>query len=357
VDSYGVKSRPSAVTVNVLAVPPPTVHAGIHQLVEEDSTVILDGTQSFSEGGDLAAYLWTQVSGSPVALKNAGKSQASFSVPPNSANTDIVFQLTVTDPWGRTASENMTVSVQKPFEIRLNDTGITTCGDYAYALSAIYNNGLDCNSADPQNDPVPLGQDGLFGRDFQSNSGILGKTGGGFGGFDFTKIDVNGNELPANATSWACVRDNHTNLLWEVKTSDNGLHDMNGTYSWYSSDKLSNGGANGAINRGTCGGGIPCDTSGYISAVNSEKFCGRSDWHLPGVLDLQGIVNQQVLSPSIDTVYFPNTSSTFYWSNTPAATDSAQAKVVNFSDGSQVTAYKSLNDGKKVGIRLVTKAP
>lgn len=109
---------------------------------------------------------------------------------------------------------------------KLNDTGITRCGDYAYRTgggtggwgevpafaaavsgSGTHNNDLDCNGVDPQGDPIPPGQDTEHGRDALAAVAALVKVGGGHAGFDFTKIDRNGNGLPASATDWACVRD------------------------------------------------------------------------------------------------------------------------------------------------------
>jgi len=90
----------------------------------------------------------------------------------------------------------------------LNDTGITTCSNET-------ENNLTC----PQTD-YP-GQDAEYGRDVTHNDDSDGHA-----GFSFTKIDENGDDLPASATSWNCVRDNVTGLIWEVKTDDGGLREI-----------------------------------------------------------------------------------------------------------------------------------
>ena len=58
----------------------------------------------------------------------------------------------------------------------------------------------------------------------------------------YTKIANNGLRLPdsatlgTNPTDWACTKDNNTGLVWEVKTTDGGLRDMNYYYANY--DKI-----------------------------------------------------------------------------------------------------------------------
>jgi len=47
--------------------------------------------------------------------------------------------------------------------------------------------------------------------------GLWIKLGAGDAGFDYTKLDKTCNALNGDALSWACIIDNHTGLLWEVK--------------------------------------------------------------------------------------------------------------------------------------------
>jgi hypothetical protein len=186
---------------------------------------------------------------------------------------------------------------------RLNDTGIDWCANDT-------TNFLPCPVASHR------GQDGEHGRDARARAGQLPKVGGGNAGFDFTKLDANGNALPASATQWACVRDNHTGLIWEVKTTDGGLRDQYNTYTWY--DPNSPDGNPGTANGGTCTGST-CDTTGFVQAVNAQGLCGASDWRMPTWRELQGIVDYSQSHPAIDTGYFPNTPSSFFWSASPGA--------------------------------------
>ena len=173
------------------------------------------------------------------------------------------------------------------------------------------------------------GQDGDHGRDALARAGQLQKVGGGNAGFDFTKLDANGNALPASATSWDCVRDNHTGLIWEVKTTS-GLRGMYNTYTWY--DPNSPDGNSGTANGGNCTGSA-CDTTGFVQAVNAQGLCGASDWRMPTWRELQGIVDYGRFNPAIDTGYFPNTPSSHFWSASPFANTSGGAWYVLFSHG------------------------
>ncbi|HEB87394.1 MAG TPA: DUF1566 domain-containing protein [Gammaproteobacteria bacterium] len=199
----------------------------------------------------------------------------------------------------------------------LNDTGITTFGDAS-------SNTLATEPAD-----YP-GQDASYGRDAAATAGTLSKIGGGSAGFDFTKLGAGGNELPASATSWSCVRDNVTGLIWEVKTNDGGLRDKDNTYTWYNPDGSTNGGSAGTQNGGTCAGSA-CDTYSYAQAVNSQGLCGYSDWRLPWQEELRSIVDYSIPypGPAIDTAYFPNTNY-WFWSASPYAGYSDYAWDVSF---------------------------
>jgi Protein of unknown function (DUF1566) len=217
----------------------------------------------------------------------------------------------------------------------LNDTGITQCSDYAFGFSGNSTLGLSCLlTFDPEGDPIPPRQDALFGRDAKATAGTLVKIGGGEGGFDFTKLDNAGNPLPESATSWACVRDNNTKLVWENKTSDGGLRDWNKTYTWYSSDSTTNGGEPGYNSTSE-------NTQAYAAAVNATNLCGASDWRLPDQEELRSIVSYGRLIPSIDMTYFQNTKSSEYWSSTSFAVFLNFATYMSFYDGFNVYSFKA----------------
>ncbi|AUJ71234.1 Lcl domain-containing protein [Pseudoalteromonas sp. NC201] len=211
---------------------------------------------------------------------------------------------------------------------KLNDTGITWCADGS-------TNNLDC--------PVSgyKGQDAEHGRDALAAKGQLQKVGGGKGGFDFTKLDANGNPLPESASQWSCVKDNHTGLIWEVKTNDGGLHDKDDRYNWYNPDSNTNGGHPGYQDDDgdICYGynenneATYCNTHAYVERVNTQGLCGVSDWRLPNREELRSIIDYSTTHPAIDTNYFPQTLSGWYWSSSPYANGNSYAWSVYFYYG------------------------
>lgn len=244
----------------------------------------------------------------------------------------------------------------------LNDTGITLCNDYGYSdnpyVDDTLDNDVDCAASgatqdaagiDGDGDPVPAGQDAVYGRDALALAGGLIKVGAGDAGFDFTKLDANGDELDASAVSWACVRDNVTGLVWEVKSAASGLHNNNNTYTWYSSDDSNNGSDAGVEDGGTCSGGTGCDTEAFTEDVNAAVLCGAGDWRLPSSEELLSVAHKGKTEESdiaIDQSYFPNTRNANYWTSSVNAENSNAAWYVGFfaagseSNGSKGQAYR-----------------
>ena len=210
----------------------------------------------------------------------------------------------------------------------LNDTGIDWCADED-------TNFLACPIASHP------GQDGDYGRDALARAGQLQKVGAGAAGFDYTKLDANGHDLPASATNWSCVRDNHTGLIWEVKVDDPGhLRHKDHRYTWYNPDPNTNGGHAGTQDGGTCTGSA-CDTHAFVQAVNAQGLCGASDWRMPTVDELHSLVHHGRVNPAIDTDYFPHTSPFHFWSGSPSAYYSNRAWGVWFSGGGAHHGYRS----------------
>ncbi len=195
----------------------------------------------------------------------------------------------------------------------LNDTGIDFCGAASSGNAA-------CNGSQP------AGQDAYYGRDAQPPA----KIGGGGKGFDFTALDAAGN--PTTPGTHACTRDNVTGLWWEVKANDaNHLRHMGWTYTWYKS--ASPDGNPGVVSGGSCKTTGRCDTEKFVADVNAAGLCGKSDWRMPTVKELEGIADFGRSNPAIDPTYFPNTSSSYFWSGSPYAYYSSYAWVVVFNNG------------------------
>ena len=204
----------------------------------------------------------------------------------------------------------------------INDTGITTCSD-------ANTNNLACPINDYPN------QDAQSGRDVTKNSIYDGRS-----GLSFTKISAKGSVLKASATRWNCVKDNTTNLVWEVKTTNGDLHDQHNTYTWYASDNKKNGGSAGRKNGGVCFLS-QCDSQSYVYAVNATKYCGYKDWRIPTLEELISIASLESNSLSIDVTYFPNTQNHWFWSSTPLAFNSDYAWGVVFNSGFSSMFIKS----------------
>jgi len=158
----------------------------------------------------------------------------------------------------------------------------------------------------------------------------------------YTKLDENGNALPVSATSWVMVRDNVTGLVWEVKqdhewTSNyDNPHDSDNRYTWYDPNPATNGG-----NAGTPGDGT--DTDDFINALNEVHFGGYSDWRMPNRKELRSIVNYDLENPGINTIYFPNTLASYYWSSTTYAGYAGHAWYMPFTHGLAYCNFKSRN--------------
>ena len=187
----------------------------------------------------------------------------------------------------------------------LNDTGIAWGGDYPNG------NTTTCTSN------ITGPQDCHQGRDANHNDNSDGHA-----GFSFSKLNANGEFLPASASSWSCVKDNVTGLIWEVKTDDGGIHDKDNTYHW-----------GGKTHLGSGFGTYYNDWDTLVDGSNAEQLCGLSGWRVPTAEELQSIVNYGRTNPAIDTNYFPNTPGTYFWSASPVAYYSYGAWGVSFDYG------------------------
>lgn len=199
----------------------------------------------------------------------------------------------------------------------LNDTGITTCGN----ASA---NGQSCPQASF------AGQDAESGRD--ATATITGAGASRTAAFALTTLSAD-----------ECVQDNVTGLVWESKTAGAGLRAATNTYTWLNSDAATNGGAAGSANGGSCGGSAACDTQTYVAAVNAAKLCGFSDWRLPTVAELSGVVDSGAASGAAVNAAFANQRAASYWTATPKASagDTSGAWIVDFATGAVGFTAKS----------------
>ncbi len=213
----------------------------------------------------------------------------------------------------------------------LNDTGIISGGNFPSG-----NNSTCIGETIAE-------QDCNQGRDAQAAAGNLIKVGGGDAGFDFTKLDANGQPLANQnqsyvAQPWSCVKDNHTGLIWEVKTpvGSGGIHDISNTYRW--------GGKTAQIKTGQTWGTRFSDWDTLVDGSNSASLCSFTDWRVPTIAELETVVDMGRVAPAMDTNYFPNiddiafilaVASTEVWSASPTSVGvfSDFAWSISHSDG------------------------
>jgi hypothetical protein len=205
----------------------------------------------------------------------------------------------------------------------LNDTGVLLGGDYPSG------NNSNCTSN------VVGHQDCHAGRDvthFDDSDG--------YAGFSYTKVSITGEFLPAEATTWFCVKDNVTGLIWEVKTDDDSVFDKDNTYRW-----------GGKTHLGENYGTYYSDWDELIDMSNSTERCGGNNWRVPTISELESLVNHGIGYPYIDTRYFPNTIG-YYWSATPSAQFSTRAWYLSHYDGHRSINIER-NDSRFNNVRLV----
>jgi len=330
----------------------PVVNAGFSQGVFSGEVVILDGVASTSIPSALPLrYSWERSnnvnSGSmPTRPVDDNDALSTFAIAPLvTSSTVVAYTLTVTDANGNSVEDTVNVRIRPMPTPLLNDTGF---------LQQATNNAL----TQAQQNDFP-GQDGQRGADIIEQNGLIEKAGRGKAGFDFTRLNANGDEQDANADSWSCVRDNVTGLVWEVKTNDGAFQDTDYTYSWYS--ETVNGGFAGDQTgaNATCLL-ANCNTAAYVQAVNAQGLCGFYDWRLPTHDELFSLMHLGIADDvAIDEEYFPNTGAVtteplWYWTSVPSAdgvnSDDAQnAWALDFDSG----VDNFLNKSSAVRVRLV----
>lgn len=328
----------------------PISDAGFSQSVFSGEIIILEGSASSSVAAfsDLT-FLWEQSTNLSLDTGQTiddDTKLSTFAVAPLVEEATLVaYTLTVTDLNGNSVEDTINVRIRPMPTPLLNDTGV---------LQQATNSALTLAQ---QND-FP-GQDGQKGADVIDKNGFIEKAGRGKAGFDFTRLNANGDEQDADVAQWSCVRDNVTGLVWEVKTNDGTLQDNSFTYTWYSEEN--NGGFAGD-QAGTNASCLlnTCNTSAYVEAINTQGLCGFYDWRLPTHQELFSLMHLGLRdSTAIDDDYFPNTGvfssqPLWYWTSVPSADgvssdDARNAWALDFNSG----VDNFLNKSSAGKVRLV----
>ena len=118
------------------------------------------------------------------------------------------------------------------------------------------------------------------------------------------KIGANGEQLPTDATAWDAVLLPVLGLMFTAHTISEDEKDFE-------------------------------DTEADIKALDTAGF---KDWRLPERSELEALIDLSRHSPAINTDFFPDTQSDWYWTKTPCAWNdtagpSGSVWVVSFNDG------------------------
>jgi PKD repeat protein len=310
--------------------------------------VIFDGAASVDSDGSIASYAWNF--GEPTSgAANTTTSTASRTTTHAYATPgSYTVTLTVTDNRGAIGVKLLNVTVTPPAAVatgKINDTGITADLCYQAGSDAL----ISCTSAAAIS--LNNAQDGMQGRDAvaATNSATDGRL-----GFSFTKIGSSGETLPANATTWNCVKDNVTGMMWEEKTNDGGLRDWNKTYTNYdntTSAQFYNGTV--YVNPTQAQIDAASNSIGFKNAVNAVGLCGARDWRLPTADELQGLLDysDNTFDGKLQRRWFPNSQGSSYLSSTGYVGSAYRAWYVNFGVGGVYNFDNGRNDF--IYVRLV----
>ena len=256
----------------------------------------------------------SSITANTAILQDATAFITSATTPLVDTNTTLYYEVTAIDSFRNSTNTQAQGLVYAPNTRVINDTGVLTFAsdsDYSAFHQADY-----------------PGQDASYGGDRQVASGAITKMGEGDQGFDFTRLDAQGNPSDNNSTIFACVRDNITGLVWQVKEDQDttSLNYVEQSFTWYS--ESDNGNFAGALNSDSTICNVQtqtCNTSAYVNAINTEGLCGVFDWRLPTLQELQSIVHYgKTEPPFIDTTFFPflgtsSNDSLWYWTQQSSA--------------------------------------
>lgn len=136
------------------------------------------------------------------------------------------------------------------------------------------------------------------------------------------------------------ITDTTTGLMWEKKSDDGSIHDVDNLYSWGMTESLY-----------TMAGTM---VTALLAELNGGGgFAGYTDWRIPNANELESIRNLEASSPATDATFNTGcvanctvttcscTRSSLYWSSTTFQGRPDQAFSVDFQNGGLRTEGKS----------------
>ena len=231
----GFSSTDSTIVNVRFANHPPTADAGPDQNVDEETTVTLDGSNSFDPDDGIESYRWKQILGPSVSLSDPEAVQPTFLAPEVGPDGfSFTFELTVTDVGGLQASDTTIVNV-----IWLNDPPTANAGVDQTVLEKSKVNLDGSNSFDPDD-----GIESYLWKQVAGQSVTFSDPTSAQPTFEAPSFDDGGNQP----------------LIFELVVTDNGglqsSDSTNVSVSNYEKD-----------NPGASGGGCFVDTAAYRSRM------------------------------------------------------------------------------------------
>lgn len=142
------------------------------------------------------------------------------------------------------------------------------------------------------------------------------------------------------------ITDRNTRLVWEKKSDDLSIHNVNNAYTWDEAFTL-----HVAILNNTCANNetVTCSANADCVAAGVGGKCGfagKRDWRVPNAKELQSIVNYGIFFPMVSSAFNTNcvpnatvldgscTAATYHWSSTTSlANFPTDAMIVSFRLG------------------------
>ena len=127
---------------------PPVADAGENQEVQENETVMLDGSGSYDFELDIVSYKWIQIEGPPVVLSDEDSVSPTFTAP-NAGPDGIIltFMLVVTDSGDMNSEDTCNISV-------LGDNEVPTVEDQSVVTDEDTPLSITVSGSDPENDDL-----------------------------------------------------------------------------------------------------------------------------------------------------------------------------------------------------------
>lgn len=155
----------------------------------------------------------------------------------------------------------------------------------------------------------------IFGKTGTMTGGAVPDTGQttSYGTGDDADYNPAGTQMSYTDNGDGTITDNLTGLMW-LKDTNN--YNSGNTQNWTSA----------------------------LSGCESFTYATHTDWRLPNMKELFSIIKFEGAAPFINTTYFLNTVSGYYWTSTTYVPSDGNAVIVNFSNGdvsndSKTTVY------------------